>query len=152
MYAWLYVLLYTIVDFISSLVFVLYVWFISTLNKALNWIKKIITLFWVETRLTLWKNTKIKKEIPQKSFKMLEYILQITFLLCLLVVFELSVDIPMDINYTPFPADYSFISMKRTTVKRITPVVEAITVSLKKSFFVPTESTRKTILMNVSYK
>ena len=134
MYAWLYVLLYTIVDFISSLEFVLYVWFISTLNKALNWIKKIITLLWVETRLTLWKNTKIKKEILQKSFKRLEYILQITFLLCLLVVFELSVDIPMDTNYAPFPADYSFISMKRTTDKRITPVVEAITVSLKKFF------------------
>jgi hypothetical protein len=66
---------------------------------------------------------------------MLEYILQITFLLCLLVVFELSVDIPMDTNYAPFPADYSFISMKRTTVKRITPVVEAIAVSLKKCFF-----------------
>jgi hypothetical protein len=29
---------------------------------------------------------------------------------------------------------YSFISMKRTTVKRITPVVEAIAVSLKKCF------------------
>jgi hypothetical protein len=43
-----------------------------------------------------------------------------------LVVFELSVDIPMDTNYAPFPADYSFISMKRTTVKRITPVVAAL--------------------------
>ena len=38
MYAWLYVLLYTIVDFKSSLELALYVWFISTLNKALNWI------------------------------------------------------------------------------------------------------------------
>ena len=66
---------------------------------------------------------------------MLEYILQITFLLCLLAVFELSVDSPMDTNCAPFPADYSFfISMKRTTVKRVTPVVEAITVSLKKFF------------------
>ena len=66
---------------------------------------------------------------------MLEYILQITFLLCLLAVFELSVDSPMDTNCAPFPADYSFfISMKRTTVKRITPVVEAIAVSLKKCF------------------
>jgi hypothetical protein len=37
--AWLYVLLYTIVDFKSSLELVLYVWFISTLNKALNWIE-----------------------------------------------------------------------------------------------------------------
>jgi hypothetical protein len=44
----------------------------------------------------------------------------------------LSVDSPMDTNCAPFPADYSFfISMKRTTVKRVTPVVEAITVSLK---------------------
>jgi hypothetical protein len=32
-------LLYTIVDFKSSLELVLYVWFISTLNKALNWIE-----------------------------------------------------------------------------------------------------------------
>ena len=39
MYAWLYVLLYTIVDFKSSLELVLYVRFISTLNKALNWIE-----------------------------------------------------------------------------------------------------------------
>jgi hypothetical protein len=39
LYAWLYVLLYTIVDFKSSLELVLYVWFISTLNKALNWIE-----------------------------------------------------------------------------------------------------------------
>ena len=83
---------------------------------------------------------------------MLEYILQITFLLCLLVVFELSVDIPMDTNCAPFPADYSFISMKQTTVKRVAPVVEAKIVSLKKCFSVPTESTRKTILLNVSYK
>ena len=37
-YAWLYVS-YTIVDFKSSLELVLYVWFISTLNKALNWIE-----------------------------------------------------------------------------------------------------------------
>jgi hypothetical protein len=36
------VLLYTIVDFKSSLELVLYVWFISTLNKALNWIEKLI--------------------------------------------------------------------------------------------------------------
>ena len=65
---------------------------------------------------------------------MLEYILQITFLLFLLAVFEWTGDIPMDTNCAPFPADYSFISMKRTTVKRITPVVEAITVSLSKFF------------------
>ena len=39
MYVWLYVLLYTIVDFKSSLELVLYIWFISTLNKALNWIE-----------------------------------------------------------------------------------------------------------------
>ena len=34
-----YVLLYTIVDFKSSLELVLHVWFISTLNKSLNWIE-----------------------------------------------------------------------------------------------------------------
>ena len=49
----------------------------------------------------------------------------------------------MDTNCAHFPADYSFISMKQTTVKRVTPVVEAITVSLKKCFSVPTESTKK---------
>ena len=105
--------------------------FISFAKMA---IVDIITLFWVETRLTLWKNTKIKKEILRRSFKMLEYILQITFLLCFLAVFEWTVDIPMDTNCAPFPDYYSFISMKRTTVKRITPVVEGITVSLRKFF------------------
>ena len=45
MYAWLYVLLFTIVDFRSSLELVFYVWFISTLNKALNWIE----LNWIES-------------------------------------------------------------------------------------------------------
>jgi hypothetical protein len=43
LYVWLYVLLYTIVDFKSSLELVLYVWFISTLNKALNWIEFVHT-------------------------------------------------------------------------------------------------------------
>ena len=57
---------------------------------------------------------------------MLEYFLQIIFLLCLLAMFEWTVDILMGTNCVSFPADYSFVSMKRTIVKMVTLVVEAI--------------------------
>ena len=57
---------------------------------------------------------------------MLESFLQIIFLLCLLAMFEWTVDILMDTNCVSFPADYSFASMKRTIVKMVTLVVEAI--------------------------
>jgi hypothetical protein len=57
---------------------------------------------------------------------MLESFSQIIFLLCLLAMFEWTVDILMDTNCVSFPADYSFVSVKRTIVKMVTLVVEAI--------------------------
>ena len=57
---------------------------------------------------------------------MLESFLQIIFLLCLLAMFEWTVDILMGTNCVSFPADYSFVSIKRTILKMVTLVVEAI--------------------------
>ena len=57
---------------------------------------------------------------------MLESFLQIIFLLCLLAMFEWTVDILMGTNCVSFPADYSFVSMNRTILKMVTLVVEAI--------------------------
>ena len=57
---------------------------------------------------------------------MLEICLQIIFLLCLLAMFKWTVDILMDTSCVSFPADYSFVSMKRTILKMFTLVVEAI--------------------------
>ena len=59
----------------------------------------------------------------------------------------------------PFPVDYSFISMKRTTVTMVTLVVEAIIaiflsceMSLKFFFYLPAESIRQILLLPLSYK
>ena len=62
MYAWLYVLLYTIVDSKSSLELVLYVWFISTLNKALNWME------------LNWKNHHLSHVTDKLDHKMLYWV------------------------------------------------------------------------------
>jgi hypothetical protein len=70
----LFVLLYTIVDFKSSLELVLYVWFISTLNKALNWIEYMHTLIHVSytNRAPPMKTLKRKVEMNQKIKSMLQ--------------------------------------------------------------------------------
>ena len=41
-------------------------------------------------------------------------------------MFEWTVDILMGTNCVSFPADYSFVSIKRTILKMVTLVVEAI--------------------------
>ena len=61
LYAWLHVLYFYIVDFKSSIELVLYVCYVSTLNKTLNWIELKDVEFTIQLLLLWWEVRVIEK-------------------------------------------------------------------------------------------